>query len=219
MLDDGLRPGPDGEARCFWAGDDTEYLRYHDEEWGRPSAEDDRLFEKLCLEGFQAGLSWITILRKREAFRELFHGFAIDRVATMGEDDIERIVKDARIVRHRGKIASAINNAKRAQEVRAEFGSLAAFLWSFEPTAEERPERMSLEWARANTTSPSSVRLSKALRKRGFTFVGPTTIYAFMQAMGFVNDHFEGCRCRQACEAERAGFVRPAATADVRERG
>ncbi|WP_102960739.1 DNA-3-methyladenine glycosylase I [Mangrovicella endophytica] len=205
----GLALGADGTWRCAWAGDDPLYRRYHDEEWGRPSADDDRLFEKLCLEGFQSGLSWITILRKREAFRELFHGFSIAEVAAMGEADIERLVLDPRIIRHRGKIASAINNAKRALEVQAEHGSLAAFLWRFEPKADERPESVTLEWARANTTSQASAALSKALKKRGFSFVGPTTIYAFMQAMGFVNDHFDGCACRDSCETSRRAFVRP----------
>ncbi|MEF2073365.1 DNA-3-methyladenine glycosylase I [Consotaella aegiceratis] len=209
VFDTGLTDAPDGRTRCRWHGGDAGYLAYHDMEWGRPVADDDRLFEKLCLEGFQAGLSWLTILRKREAFREVFLGFAIDRVAAMDEADIERILQDARIVRHRGKIASTINNARRAQAVRAEHGSLAAFLWSFEPPAEERPKHVTTEWMRANTVTPASTRLSKALKKRGFTFVGPTTIHAFMQAMGLVDDHLEGCICRADCEAERAAFKRP----------
>ncbi|MCB8838721.1 DNA-3-methyladenine glycosylase I [Aurantimonas sp. VKM B-3413] len=206
---DGLTRGEDGRMRCAWHGTDTEYRRYHDEEWGRPSADDDRLFEKLCLEGFQAGLSWLTILRKRPAFREVFQGFGIDAVAAMGEADIERIVQDPRIVRHRGKIVSAVNNARRAAVVRADHGSLAAFLWAHEPPAKERPETVSAEFVRANPVSPASTRLSKALKTAGFTFVGPTTVYAFMQSMGFVNDHLEGCCVREACEAERRAFVRP----------
>ena len=207
---DGLRIGADGKPRCAWAGEAADYVAYHDAEWGRPSADDDRLFEKICLEGFQSGLSWITILRKREGFRRNFQNFAIERVAEMGEADVERILLDPGVVRHRAKIASAINNAKAARRLREETGSsLAAFLWRFEPPAAERPERMSLEWARANPQVPASVRLAKALKARGFSFFGPTTAYAFMQSMGFVNDHMEGCCMREACERERAAFVRP----------
>ncbi|MEX6504741.1 DNA-3-methyladenine glycosylase I [Jiella sp. M17.18] len=206
---DGLIRGEDRLLRCAWHGADAEYRRYHDEEWGRPSADDQRLFEKLCLEGFQAGLSWLTILRKRPAFRELFHDFAIDRVAEMGEADVDRIVGDARIIRHRGKIVSTINNARRTQAVREAHGSLAAFLWAHEPPGAERPDPVTAEFLRANPVSPASTRLSKALKTAGFTFVGPTTVYAFMQSMGFVNDHIDGCCVRAACEAERAAFVRP----------
>ncbi|MCQ0986559.1 DNA-3-methyladenine glycosylase I [Jiella marina] len=205
----GLILREDGTRGCSWHGDDPLYRRYHDEEWGRPAADDDRLFEKLCLEGFQAGLSWLTILRKREAFRSGFHGFSIARVAEMNDRDIERLLADPGIVRHRGKIASAINNARRARELQADHGSLAAFLWSFEPSAEERPHAVTAEFLRATPSSPASTRLSKALKKAGFTFVGPTTVYAFMQSMGFVNDHIEGCAVRSACEAERDRFVRP----------
>jgi len=208
---EGLLRGADGRMRCAWAGGSADYALYHDMEWGRPSAADDRLFEKLCLEGFQAGLSWITILRKREAFRRHFHGFAIEAVAGMGEADVERIIVDPAIIRHRGKIASTINNARRALALREETGaSLAAFLWGFEPPPEERPELMSAEWLRANPVTPASTRLSKALRARGFSFVGPTTMYAFLQSMGFVNDHMEGCCVRGECDAARARFVRPA---------
>ncbi|WP_062206949.1 DNA-3-methyladenine glycosylase I [Aureimonas sp. AU12] len=206
----GLREGEDGRLRCAWAGADAEYARYHDTEWGRPSADDDRLFEKLCLEGFQAGLSWITILRKREAFRRQFAGFRIEAVAAMGEADVERIVLDPAIVRHRGKIVSAMNNARRVLQLREETGaSFAAFLWSFEPPPGERPERMTSEWLRANPVTPASARLSKELRRRGFSFVGPTTMYALLQSMGFVNDHMDGCCVRGDCEAARAGFERP----------
>ena len=205
----GLLTGEDGLGRCRWAGHDPLYQAYHDREWGRPSGDDRRLFEKLCLEGFQAGLSWITILRKREAFRELFEDFEIDRVAAMGEADIERLVTDARIIRHRGKIEAAIGNAKAARAVRDEFGSLSAFLWRFEPPESERPSSPTHEWLMANPVTPASTRLSKALRKAGFRFVGPTTCYAFMQSMGFVNDHTPGCHARGAGEEERAEFRRP----------
>lgn len=208
-ISDGLLRRDDGSLGCAWHGADPLYRRYHDDEWGRPSADDDRLFEKLCLEGFQAGLSWLTILRKREAFRAGFDGFSIDRVARMDEADVDRLLADPGIVRHRGKIASAINNARRAAAIREAHGSLAAFLWLFEPAAEERPETVTADFVRATPASAASTRLSKALKKAGFTFVGPTTVYAFMQSMGFVNDHLEGCSLRAACEAERAAFERP----------
>jgi DNA-3-methyladenine glycosylase I len=168
-------------------------VRYHDEEWGRPVTDDNRLFEKICLEGFQAGLSWLTILRKREAFRKGFAGFDIDRVAKFTARDVTRLLADAGIVRHRGKIESTINNAARAREVRAEFGSLAKYVWQFEPPARSRPRRISREILMAIATTPESIALSRDLRKRGWTFVGPTTIYAFMQAMGLVNDHVHDC--------------------------
>ncbi|MBP0614847.1 DNA-3-methyladenine glycosylase I [Jiella mangrovi] len=206
---DGLVRRDDGSLGCAWHGADPLYRRYHDEEWGRPCADDDRLYEKLCLEGFQAGLSWLTILRKREAFRAGFDGFSIERVARMGEADVERLVKDPGIVRHRGKIASAINNARRAAKIQEIHGSLARFLWSFEPGKDERPGEVDIAFVRATPTSAASTRLSKALKNQGFTFVGATTVYAFMQSMGFVNDHIEGCSARAACEAERAGFRRP----------
>lgn len=202
--------GSDAPPRCGWAVGDPLYERYHDGEWGRPSADDDRLFEKLCLEGFQAGLSWITILRKREAFRAHFGGFRVEAVAGFGDGDVERMLADPAIVRHRGKIASAINNARRVRDLREETGaSLAAFLWGFEPTADERPDRVTAEWIRLNPVTARSTALSKALRRRGFTFVGPTTLYAFMQSMGFVNDHVEGCCAREACEVARKAFRRP----------
>ncbi len=205
----GLITGDDGLVRCFWHGNLEDYRRYHDEEWGTPVADDRRLFEKVCLEGFQSGLSWLTILRKRENFRAAFAGFDFEKVAQFGEDDIARLLADAGIVRHRGKIVSTINNAARAIELKAEFGSLARYFWSFEPAPEERPSRMDYATLRANPTSPTSVRLSKDLRKRGWTFVGPTTVYAFMQAMGLVNDHIEGCVCRGKVEAMREAFARP----------
>lgn len=200
---------PDGLPRCPWAGDDSLYRHYHDAEWGRPVVSDTRLFEKICLEGFQSGLSWITILRKRERFREVFHGFDIARVAAMTEADIERLLGDAGIIRHRGKIAATINNARRALELQAEFGSLAAYFWRFETQPEHRPDDLSWESLRRLAQTDASQRLSKDLRKRGFAFVGATTCYAFMQAMGLVNDHVEGCFCRDDVEAERNALLRP----------
>jgi DNA-3-methyladenine glycosylase I len=195
--------GPDGLPRCRWCAAAPEYVAYHDHEWGFPVADDRRLFEKLCLEGFQSGLSWLTILRKRENFRAAFHGFAIDRVAGFTGDDVARLLQDAGIVRHRGKIEAAIGNARRAQElVRAE-GSLAAYVWRFEPPAEERAA------PRTASTSPASIAMSKDLKKRGWAFVGPTTVYAFMQAMGLVNDHAEGCAIRPVAERAAAEFRRP----------
>ncbi|EJK80098.1 DNA-3-methyladenine glycosylase I [Agrobacterium sp. SHOUNA12C] len=209
MAGTGIITGEDGKDRCHWHGNLPEYLLYHDQEWGRPVIDDIRLFEKICLEGFQSGLSWLTILRKRENFRAAFAGFDFDKVATFGDADIERCLVDAGIIRHRGKIVSTINNARRAIELRAEFGSLARYFWGFEPTAEERPVLVDYATIAANPTTPVSVRISKDLKKRGWTFVGPTTVYAFMQAMGLVNDHIEGCYCRKEVEAMRSALVRP----------
>ena len=205
----GIIIGDDGKGRCFWHGGLEDYRRYHDEEWGRPVTDDFRLFEKICLEGFQSGLSWLTILRKRENFRAAFAGFDFDKVAEFGEEDVARLLADTGIIRHRGKIVSTINNAGRARELRDEFGSLAKFFWSFEPGTHERPEMMDLATLRANPTTPVSVLLSKILKKRGWTFVGPTTVYAFMQAMGLVNDHLDGCFCRQEVDELRLRFNRP----------
>ncbi|MBD0413058.1 DNA-3-methyladenine glycosylase I [Oryzicola mucosus] len=205
----GLMEGEDGVVRCSWPGALPDYLHYHDNEWGRPVTDDRRLFEKICLEGFQSGLSWLTILRKRENFREAFCGFDFDEVARFGDADVERLVGNAGIIRHRGKIVSTINNARRAQDLVKEAGSLAAFFWSFEPTAEERPATMDYATLRANPTTPVSIRISKELKKRGWSFVGPTTVYAFMQAMGLVNDHIEGCACRAGIEKLRANLKRP----------
>ncbi|MBW8300681.1 MAG: DNA-3-methyladenine glycosylase I [Hydrogenophaga sp.] len=209
MEQTGLITGEDGLDRCFWHGGLEDYRRYHDEEWGRPVTDDVRLFEKICLEGFQSGLSWLTILRKRENFRAAFAGFDFHRVALFDDDDIARCLADTGIVRHRGKIVSTINNARHAVDLEAEFGSLSRYFWSFEPKPEERPARMDYATLRANPTSPTSVRLSKDLKKRGWSFVGPTTVYAFMQAMGLVNDHIEGCCCRGQVETMRTQFVRP----------
>ena len=205
----GLITNDDGKTRCWWPGEDAEYIRYHDEEWGRPVGDDHRLFEKLCLEGFQAGLSWITILRKRENFRAAFAKFDPVVVAKYTEDDVERLLQDAGIIRHRGKIEATINNAQRALDLQKEAGSIAAFIWSFEPDARERPAVMDYKAAMSLAKTPASTALSKALKKRGWKFVGPTTCYAFMQSMGLVNDHLEGCFIREACEADRAAFKRP----------
>lgn len=191
--------GADGLPRCAWGVSAPEYVGYHDEEWGRPESDDRRLFEKLCLESFQSGLSWLTILRKRPAFRAAFHDFDIETVAAMGSGDVERLLGDAGIVRHRGKIESAINNAARTLELRDETGSLAAFVWSFEPDGPSP----------ASAQTPASVALSRALKRRGFTWTGPTTAYAFMQSMGLVNDHLEGCHTWESVEQARSDFQRP----------
>ena len=209
MTEKGIILGEDGRTRCAWHGGLDDYRRYHDEEWGRPVASDIRLFEKICLEGFQSGLSWLTILRKREAFRAAFAGFDFEKVALFDDADIARCLADTGIVRHRGKIVSTINNARRAIDLRDEFGSLAADFWAFEPGRDGRPAAMTHEILRANPTTPVSTRVSKDLKKRGWTFVGPTTVYAFMQAMGLVNDHLDGCFCREEVEAARSIFVRP----------
>jgi len=193
----GLFADADGSLRCAWCRASAAYQRYHDEEWGFPVTDDRRLFEKLCLEGFQAGLSWLTILNKREAFRRGFANFDAEQVARFGAADVDRLLADAGIVRHRGKIESTINNAHRVLELRAEFGSLAAYAWRFEPAAASRPKRITLAALKAITTSPESVAMSKDLKRRGWTFVGPTTVYAFMQAMGLVNDHIEQCGARE----------------------
>jgi DNA-3-methyladenine glycosylase I len=207
----GLVTGDDNVTRCAWGSSQPDYADYHDNEWGFPVSDDNRLFEKICLEGFQAGLSWLTILRKRENFRAAFRGFEIPVVAAMVESDVERLVLDAGIVRHRGKINSTINNANRAIELQKEFGSLAAYFWGYEPGFEDRPEHLSWDWLMKNPVSVQSTAISKDLKKRGWSFVGPTTIYAFMQAMGLVNDHVEGCYCRVQAKKLRKEFVRPSA--------
>lgn len=185
-----LIKGADSSQRCWWCGDDPLYVRYHDEEWGKPVHDDIRLFEKICLEGFQSGLSWITILRKRENFRKAFDGFDFNTVYAYTEKDIVRLLGDAGIVRHRGKIEAAINNAARAREMVAEFGSLDAYFWRFKPVSHTPPASR----GEVVGQTPDSVALSKDLKKRGWKFVGPTTCYAFMQAMGMVNDHIQGCK-------------------------
>lgn len=208
QLAKGLTCGEDGLVRCHWHGDKPDYLIYHDEEWGMPQDHDHRLFEKICLEGFQSGLSWLTILRKREHFRTAFADFDYHKVAAFGDGDIERLVQDAGIIRHRGKIVSTINNARRAVEMEQREGSLGKWFWSWEKAAnEDRPVIAKMGDVPGST--PASARLSKELKKRGWSFVGPTTCYAFMQAMGMVNDHIEGCHCREKVEDARAAFERP----------
>jgi DNA-3-methyladenine glycosylase I len=194
--------------RCWWPGEDELYVRYHDTEWGRPVTEDRRLFEKICLEGFQSGLSWLTILRKRENFRKAFKDFDPASVARFGARDVQRLLNDAGIVRHRGKIESTINNARRALELIDEHGSLAAYFWSWEPDAKRRPRRIARDAIMSSTAD--SIALSKDLKKRGWSFVGPTTCYAFMQAMGLVNDHVDDCYVRADIERARRQLPRPA---------
>ncbi len=196
------RAGDDGLVRCDWGSTPPDYVHYHDTEWGFPVDDDHLLFEKLCLEGFQSGLSWLTILRRRDGFRAAFHGFDPVRVAAMGDDDVSRLVQDESIIRHEGKIRSTINNARRALDVAAELGSLGAFFWQFEPDPADRV---------VDTTTPESRAMAGELKRRGFTFVGPTTAYAFMQAMGIVNDHAPGCFAHRLVEEARRRFARPAA--------
>lgn len=188
---------------------DPLYRDYHDREWGRPVADDIRLFEKLILEGFMSGLSWLTILRKRENFRKAFKGFEPRAVARFSERHVERLLGDAGIVRHRGKIESTINNANRYRELADEFGSLAAYAWQYEPDPESRPKKVTYGTLMQITASPESKAMSKDLRKRGWSFVGPTTVYSFMEAMGLVNDHLERCHVRAAVERDRARFKPP----------
>ncbi len=199
--DPGLFTAADSRARCLWCRATPAYQHYHDHEWGWPVTDDRRLFEKLCLEGFQAGLSWLTILNKREAFRAAFANFEAERVAAFDAADVSRLLLDAGIVRHRGKIESTINNAERVIELRREFGTLSAYAWSFEPAAHTRPKQVTLAALKAMSTSAESIAMSKDLKKRGWSFVGPTTVYAFMQAMGLVNDHVEGCHARDRVAA------------------
>jgi DNA-3-methyladenine glycosylase I len=188
------------KVRCWWCGTDPLYVRYHDEEWGRPVTDDRQLFEKVCLEGFQAGLSWLTILRKRERFREAFRGFDPALVAKFTSRDVQRLLRDEGIVRHRGKIESTVNNARRALDLKDEHGSLAAYFWKWQPANGSRPRRITRDVLASLATTPESTALSKDLRKRGWTFVGPTTMYAFMQAMGLVNDHVDECYVRASVQ-------------------
>ena len=187
-------------SRCWWCGNDPLYQSYHDKEWGQAVYDDQRLFEKICLEGFQAGLSWITILRKRENFRKAFNNFEIEKVSRFNQRSVERLLKDAGIVRHRGKIESVINNAKCALELQSSHGSLADFFWQYQPDPSSRPAKVNYQFLTSQTKSPESQALSKDLKKMGWSFVGPTTVYAFMQAMGMVNDHIEGCAFRKSCQ-------------------
>ncbi|MEU1631160.1 DNA-3-methyladenine glycosylase I [Streptomyces sp. NPDC020096] len=193
----------DGEPRCAWAGSAPEFLDYHDTEWGYPVANDRRLFEKISLEGFQSGLSWRTILAKRENFREAFAGFDLHVVAEFTDADVERLLQDPGIVRHRGKIEAVVNNARRAVDLVDEQGSLASYFWRYEPAPDE------VDPPQTVSTSPASVALSKDLKKRGWKFVGPTTVFAFMQAMGLVNDHVATCITRPRVETERSTFTPP----------
>jgi DNA-3-methyladenine glycosylase I len=206
MADSGVVRGEDGVNRCWWGDSAPEYRPYHDTEWGFPVAEDRRLFEKLSLEGFQAGLSWLTILRKREAFRRAFADFDFEQVARFGDRDVTRLLADASIVRHRGKIEAVINNARQAVELVQSEGSLAAYVWRFEPAARPSLDRATL--AELAHTAESHA-LARDLKRRGWRFVGPTTVYAFMQAMGLVNDHLHGCDAREQVQRARAEFARP----------
>ncbi|MEM7247152.1 MAG: DNA-3-methyladenine glycosylase I [Acidobacteriota bacterium] len=189
-----LIEGADGRSRCWWCGDKDDYIAYHDDEWGRPVTDDRRLFEKMSLEGFQSGLSWLTILRKREGFRRGFKDFDFVQVARFNSRSVERLLKDASIVRHRGKIESVVNNASRVEALVEEFGSLSDFFWGY---------RVDGDFVGLRATSPESTAAAKELKRRGWTFVGPTTVYSLMQAMGVVNDHLPGCFVREACEKER----------------
>jgi DNA-3-methyladenine glycosylase I len=203
----GLVVGSDGVTRCAWGASHPLYVGYHDTEWGRPEARDARLFEKLCLEGFQSGLSWLTVLKKRDAFRVAFSGFDIDAVAAMGTAEIDELLANAAIVRNRAKIEATLHNARRARELRDEFGSLATYFWRWEPPRRQAP----LDWAALHQlgATPDSVALAKDLKKRDWKFVGPTTAYAFMQAMGLVNDHIAGCAAHPQVERDRRAFPRP----------
>jgi DNA-3-methyladenine glycosylase I len=207
VSEDGLVVGEDGLPRCSWADSAPEYRAYHDQEWGFPVADDIRLFEKLSLEGFQAGLSWLTILRKREAFRAAFKGFDPKRVARFGERDVTRLLGDAGIVRHRGKIEAVINNAGAALELIKQEGSIAHYVWQFEPAP--RDGRLDADQLTRLSITDESQALAKDLKRRGWRFVGPTTVYAFMQAMGLVNDHLTGCHAQPAAADARAAFERP----------
>ncbi len=195
--------------RCFWVDGSELYDAYHDHEWGRPVTDDVRLFEKISLEGFQAGLSWLTILRKRENFRAAFDGFDFHKIATYGASDVERLLADAGIVRHRGKIEAVIHNAGRAIELQRESGSLATYFWQFEVDTSKRPKVPTAEFLRSFTTTPEAIAMSKDLKKRGWKFVGPTTMYAFMQAMGLVNDHQDDCHVRTTIDGLRQALARP----------
>jgi DNA-3-methyladenine glycosylase I len=207
-LPEGLRLHDDGIVRCTWCTDDPVYRRYHDDEWGQPVIDEVRLFEKLCLEGFQSGLSWLTVLKKRDAFRKAFARFDVAKLARFNANDVERLLGDAGIIRHRGKIESTINNARRMREHFPKKGQFAAYVWSFETPASTRQRT----WAemRATTTNENAVRFSKELKKMGFSFVGPTTAYAFMQAMGLVDDHVKGCPAGKVSLAAKKKLKRPA---------
>ena len=203
MPNEYLRPAEKGAHRCWWPGDDAQYIEYHDTEWGRPVVDDTRLYEKLCLEGFQSGLAWITVLRKRENFRSAFQQFDLDTVARFTSKNIEQLMGNAGIIRHRGKIEATINNAARALELLEETGSISKYIWQYAPDLPYGRDGVSDHPMGFVSTSPSSIALSKDLKKRGWKFVGPTTIYSFMQSMGLINDHVEGCFVRDECEKLR----------------
>ena len=216
MTPDGIVTDDDGVDRCWWGASTPDYAEYHDREWGRPVDDDQRLFEKICLEGFQSGLSWLTILRSARASARAFHGFDFERVARSGRATSSACSATTSIIRHRGKIEATINNARRALDLVEECGSLAAYAWGFEPDPATRPSPLTKAALFELTTTPESVALSKDLKKRGWRFFGPTTAYAFMQAMGLVNDHLEGCHARPIAENAREAFVRPATLRDRR---
>lgn len=205
----GIEVDEEGVARCWWCTETDAYRDYHDDEWGRPVGSDRRIYEKICLEGFQAGLSWRTILEKRDAFRSAFEGFEIERVASYDADDVERLLDNEAIVRHRGKIESAIGNARRAIRLVERVGSLARFVWHFEPAEQSRPETVTRPYLESQTESEASRNLADALAERGWTYVGPTTMHSLLRAIGIVNAHVEGCDRRPECADERAAFERP----------
>jgi DNA-3-methyladenine glycosylase I len=219
MSDPGVVQGDDGHARCFWCIGSPDYVAYHDGEWGLPVIDDRMLFEKICLEGFQSGLAWLTVLRKREGLRRAFEGFEIEKVARFTPARVGELLSDAAIIRHRGKIESIVNNARRAGELIEECGSLAAFAWRFEPPALLRPKAITREILMRLSTSPDAIAMSKELRKRGWSFVGPTTAYAFMQAMGLVNDHIQGCFARARAQSAREALRLPFRRDDREARG
>ena len=209
MTDKHLHTAEDGITRCSWAKDHLDYRNYHDVEWGRPVSNDFQLFEKICLEGFQSGLSWLTILRKRENFRQAFANFDFNKIADYNEDNVSQLLQNSGIIRHRGKIEATINNAQRALELVEEFGSLAAYIWGWEPASRE-PHIGKGEYSHPiPSITRTSQLLSKDLKNRGWKFFGPTTAYAFMQAMGLVNDHMEGCAFRKIVESIRSEFEAP----------
>jgi DNA-3-methyladenine glycosylase I len=206
---DGIATGGDGLPRCWWCVGDALYEGYHDREWGRPVDDDARIFEKICLEGFQSGLSWLTILRKRENFRAAFLEFDVERLAKFTARSLGPLMRDAGIVRNRAKIEATLNNAKRCRELIAEVGSLAGHVWSFEPHPGTRPQRLDWPTLLKRGVAPEAAALSKDLKRRGWAFVGPTTVYSTMESIGLVNDHVEGCHVRADVERERARFKRP----------
>ena len=205
----GIVRGADGIARCHWCAGDELYRAYHDREWGFPVTDDQRLFEKISLEGFQAGLSWIMVLRKREGLRRAFHGFDFRRLARVRETSVDRLLEAPVMIRNRAKVKSVLNNARRAVEMVKEEGSLARFLWRYEPAARSRVKRLTRDQLRLMTTCPEAEAMSRELKRRGWTFVGPTTMYALMQAMGLVNDHLHTCPAGKRSAEIRKAFQRP----------